>query len=58
MIKTNVTFHFSISEEEVTVAEKKLDQNGKYDGWHTADGIDNKGSICVNGRVQVYLRSR
>ena len=58
MIKTNVTFHFSISEEEVTIAEKKLDQNGKYDGWHSIDGIDSEGYICVNGRVQVYLKRR
>ena len=58
MVKSNVTFQFSISEEEVALAEKELNQNRKYEGWHSADGIDNKGNICVNGCVQVYLRSR
>ena len=58
MVKSNITFQFSISEEEVTVTEKELNQNGKYEGWHSADGIDSKGNICVNGRVQLYVRSR
>jgi hypothetical protein len=58
MIKSNVIFHFYISEEEVTSAENFLDQNGKYDGWHSINGIDNKGNICVNGRVQIYLKRR
>ena len=58
MVKSNVTFQFSISGEEVALAEKELDQNGKYKGWHSANGIDIKGNICVNGRVQIYLRSR
>ena len=58
MVNSNITFQFSISNQEVEVAKKELEQNGKYDGWHTANGIDNKDNICVNGRVQVYLRSR
>ena len=58
MVKSNVTFQVSISGEEVALAEKELDQNGKYKGWHSANGIDIKGNICVNGRVQIYLRSR
>ena len=58
MVKSNVTFQFRIGKDEVALAEKKLDQNGKYDGWHTVDGVDSKDKVCVNGRVQVYLRSR
>ena len=58
MVKSNVKFQFSISNEEVVLAEKELDQNGKYEGWHSADGVDSKGNVCVHGRVQVYLRKR
>ena len=58
MVKSNVTFQFIISEEEVAVAEKDLNQNGKYEGWHLANGVDIKENICVKGRVQVYLRSK
>ena len=58
MVKSNVKFQFSISNEEVVLAEKELDQNGKYEGWHSTEGVDSKGNVCVHGRVQVYLRKR
>ena len=58
MVKSNITFQFRIGKDEVILAKKKLDQNGKYDGWHTVDGVDSKDKVCVNGRVQVYLRSK
>ena len=58
MVKSNVTFKFIICKEEVARAEKQLEQNGKYEGWHTADGVDDKGSVCVYGQVQVHLRKR
>ena len=58
MVKSNVTFQFSISEEEVAATEKELKENGKYADWYSVDGIDSEGEICVNGRVQVYLRTR
>ena len=58
MVKSNVMFQFSISKEEVAATEKELKENGKYADWHSVDGIDSEGKICVNGRVQVYLRTR
>ena len=58
MVKSNLTFKFRISKEEVTVIEKKLNENRKYEGWYAVEGVDSNGNICVNGRVQVYLRSR
>ena len=58
MVKSDVTFQFSISDEKVVQAEKDLDQNGKYEGWHSADGVDSKSNVYVHGRVQVYLRKR
>ena len=58
MVKSNVMFQFSISKEEVAATEKELKENGKYADWHSVDGIDSEGEICINGRVQVYLRTR
>ncbi len=58
MVKSNVMFQFSISKEEVAATEKELKENGKYSDWYSVDGIDSEGEICVNGRVQVYLRTR
>jgi hypothetical protein len=58
MVKSNVMFQFSISKEEVAATEKELKENGKYADWHSVDGIDSEGEICVKGRVQVYLRKR
>ena len=58
MVKSNISFHFNISKEEADTAEKKLEKNGNYVDWHSVDGIDREGNICVNGRVQVYLRKR
>ena len=58
MVKSNVMFQFSISKEEVAATEKELKENGKYADWHSVDGIDSEGKICVNGQVQVYLKRR
>ena len=57
-VKTNTFFQFKITEKEVINAEKKLNNDGKYEGWHSVNGIDAEGNVCVNGKVQVYLRKR
>ena len=57
-VKTNIFFQFKITEKEVINAEKKLSNDGKYEGWHSVNGIDAEGNVCVNGKVQVYLRKR
>ena len=50
--------HFKINDAEVLKAEEKLGNSGKYESWHTANGVDDQGNICVHGQVQVYLRRR
>ena len=57
-VETHLNFHFKIDNMEVKEALEKLEQSGKYENWHSADGVDNKGNVCVKGRVQVYLRKR
>ena len=57
-VETNIFFQFNITEQEVINAEKMLYNDGKYEGWHFVSGVDTKGNICVNGKVQVYLKKR
>ncbi len=57
-VETHLNFHFKIDNMEVKEALEKLEKTGKYENWHSADGVDNKGNVCVKGRVQVYLRKR
>ena len=57
-VETNIFFQFNITEQEVINAEKMLYNDGKYEGWHFVSGMDTKGNICVNGKVQVYLKKR
>ena len=58
MIKSDVFFHFNITKDEIVKAEHSLKQLDKYEGWHSIDGIDSKGEICVKGEIQVFLRLR
>ena len=57
-VETHLNFHFKIDNMEVKEALEKLEKSGKYENWHSVDGVDNKGNVCVKGRVQVYLRKR
>ena len=58
VVETNIFFQFKITEPEVIKVEKILNDDGKYEGWHSVNGIDAEGNVCVNGKVQVYLRKR
>ena len=58
MVKSDVTFHFKINEDEITLAEKELIEKGKYSGWHSVEGISAQNEVCVKGKVQVFLRKR
>ena len=57
-VESHLNFHFKIDNIEVNEALERLKKSGKYENWHSADGVDNKGNVCVKGRVQVYLRKR
>jgi len=57
-VKTNISFHFKITVDEANKVEEILNNDGKYEGWHSVDGVDAEGNVCVNGKVQVYLRRR
>ena len=58
MVKSDVIFHFRINENEITLAEKALNEKGKYSDWHSVEGISARDEVCVKGKVQVFLRKR
>ena len=58
MVKSDVTFHFSINKNEISVVEAALIEKGKYSSWHSIEGISAHNEVCVKGRVQVFLRKR
>ena len=58
MVESHVSFHFIITKSEVMETIKILNNDSKYEGWHSVDGVDIKGNICVHGKVQIYLRKR
>ncbi len=58
MVKSDVIFQFRVNEDEITLAEKALNEKGKYSGWHSVEGISARDEVCVKGKVQVFLRKR
>ena len=53
---TSLKLHFKITKEDVALAEKELDEKGKFEIWHTVEAISKKGVICARGKILVYLR--
>tara|TARA_B100001123_G_C14873971_1_gene853146 strand:- start:165 stop:674 length:510 start_codon:yes stop_codon:yes gene_type:complete len=58
MVKSDIYFDFHISKDEVEIALESLNSKGKYSDWHSIEGIDTEGKVCVKGKVQVFLRKR
>ena len=53
---TSLKLHFKITKEDILLAEKTLDENSKFEIWHTVDAISKKGIVCARAKMQVYLR--
>lgn len=53
---TTLKLDFKISEEEVKLAEKTLNEKGKVEIWHNVDAINKQGIICAKAKMQIYLR--
>ena len=53
---STLKLHFKISENEIQLAENTLNENGKFEIWHTVEAINKKGVICAKAKMQVYLR--
>ena len=53
---TSLKLHFKITKEDIALAEKILDEKGKFEIWHTVEAISKKGVICARAKMLVYLR--
>jgi hypothetical protein len=56
--KTDLTFNFKLSKNEIQNFLNTLKEEGKYQEWHTVDGIDIHGKKCIEVKIQPYLRIR
>ena len=56
--KTDLAFHFKLRDNEIQNFFEILKNDGKYQEWHTVDGIDNNGIKCIEVKIQPYLRIR
>ena len=45
-----------ITEKDIHLAENTLNNDGKFEIWHTVEAINKKGVICAKARMLVYLR--
>ena len=54
--ESTLKLHFKILETEIQLAEKILDEKGKFEVWHTVEAINKKGDVCARAKMQVYLR--
>jgi len=56
--KTDLTFNFKLTNNEIQNFFEILKKDCKYQEWHTVDGIDNHGKKCIEVHIQPYLRIR
>ena len=56
--KTNLMFNFELTEDEISNMVRMLNEEGKYQEWHTVYGMDNNLKKCVKVKIQPYLRVR
>ena len=52
----SLTLHFKITKEDVGLAEKELDDKGKFEIWHTVKAVNKKGVVCAKAKILTYLR--
>ena len=53
---THLFLEFKITEEDIQLAEKELNEKGKFEKWHTVQAINKKGIVCAEAEMLVYLR--
>ena len=57
-VKSDISLSFNISDSDIVKAKKSLFENGKYENWHSVEGIDVKGKACIKANIQIFLRKR
>ena len=53
---SSLKLHFKITKKDIALAEKELDEIGKFEIWHNVEAINKKGVVCARAKMQVYLK--
>ena len=53
---THLFLEFKITEEDIQLAERELNEKGKFEKWHMVQAINKKGIVCAEAEMLVYLR--
>ena len=53
---THLFLEFKITEEDIQLAERELNEKGKFEKWHTVKANNKKGIVCAEAEMLVYLR--
>ena len=53
---SSLKLNFKITEENIQMAEKNLNDTGKFEIWHTVEAINKEGIVCAKASIQIYLR--
>ena len=51
-------FNFELNEDEISNMIRILNEDGRYQEWHTVYGVDKDFNKCVKVKIQPYLRVR
>ena len=55
--KTDLTLIFKLKEEDIQIAMKGLQKDGRFQVWHSVEAVDKYGVICAEAKVLIYLRN-
>lgn len=55
---TSITLKYKITEKEISEAMEELFKSGKFSCWHTVQGKDKNGEVCVTIKSQIVLKMR
>lgn len=54
---TDLKISFEINAADIAAAERSLADTGRFQQWMYAQAIDEKGQVCAEARLLVYLRN-
>lgn len=53
---SDLYINFKISNENIIEAENILNKVGKFEKWHKVEAINDKGIVCAEAEMLIYLR--
>ena len=53
---STLQLHFKITQKEIKLVEKTINQKGKFEIWHTVEAINKEKVVCAKANMLVYLR--